>query len=57
MYQKRELYVKKKNSQDMEGFLKSSWGYRQALVGVMPLTMNAYKVEMAKTLIKRAILS
>jgi hypothetical protein len=28
----------------------------QAVVGVMPLTMNAYKVEIAKTLIKRAIL-
>jgi hypothetical protein len=29
---------------------------KQAVVGVMPLTMNAYKVEIAKTLIKRAIL-
>jgi xanthine dehydrogenase YagS FAD-binding subunit len=29
----------------------------QAVVGVMPLAMNAYKVEIAKTLVKRAILS
>ena len=29
----------------------------QAVVGVMPLTMNAYKVEIVKTLVKRAILS
>jgi xanthine dehydrogenase YagS FAD-binding subunit len=29
----------------------------QAVAGVMPLTMNAYKVEIAKTLVKRAILS
>jgi CO/xanthine dehydrogenase FAD-binding subunit len=29
----------------------------QAMGGVMPLTMNAYKVEIAKTLVKRAILS
>ena len=29
----------------------------QAVAGVMPLTMNAYKVEIVKTLAKRAILS
>jgi NADPH-dependent glutamate synthase beta subunit-like oxidoreductase len=29
----------------------------QAVAGVMPLSMNAYKVEIAKTLVKRAILS
>ena len=29
----------------------------QAVGGIMPLPMNAYKVEIAKTLVKRAILS
>jgi xanthine dehydrogenase YagS FAD-binding subunit len=28
-----------------------------AVAGAIPLTMNAYKVEIAKTLVKRAILS
>ena len=28
-----------------------------AVAGVMPLTMNAYKIEIAKALIKRAILA
>jgi len=51
------LYVKKKNSKDMGEVLKPSWGYRQAWIGVMPLIMNAYKVEIAKTLVKRAIIS
>jgi xanthine dehydrogenase YagS FAD-binding subunit len=29
----------------------------QAVAGAQPLSMNAYKVEIAKTLVKRAILS
>jgi xanthine dehydrogenase YagS FAD-binding subunit len=29
----------------------------QAIAGAQPLSMNAYKVEIAKTLVKRAILS
>jgi xanthine dehydrogenase YagS FAD-binding subunit len=29
----------------------------QAVAGAQPLEMNAYKVEIAKTLVKRAILS